>query len=509
MWSSSYAPGSAPQQPGTFYGAQPPPPPQQQQQQYGAPVPGPPAQYGAPPPANGQAVYSQGQPAYAGYQPAQPHYGAPVPGQPAPYGAPPPANGQAAYPQGQPAYTGYQPAQPQPYQQYPPEQPILASMVSSNALGTKKLSINYYQDSRLPASAQQPQAPQYYQQQPQTPQYYQQQSQAPPVQHPGYGPAAPKAPATGRRKAVLIGINYTGTRNQLKGCVNDVRFIKHLLQTRFGFKDEDFFILTDEDPKISGVRRAAPTRYNIIDALRWLIGGVTAGDSLFFHFSGHGSQVRDTNGDEEDGYDETILPVDFQRAGQIVDDELHAILVKPLPAGARLTALIDACHSGTGLDLPYVMDVDQYDPSAVAASGYGRGAQQRGGGNERGLIGAMIGAGLMASASYGAPPPNKRKKYQKKVPLAPACAGDAVLFSGCDDHQTSADTSGLSGGTSTGAMTYCFVEAIEHGSVSDWHQYTYGSLLSTMRSKLLKKGYKQRPQLSSGKPMSASTPFRI
>jgi hypothetical protein len=56
------------------------------------------------------------------------------------------------------------------------------------------------------------------------------------------------------------------------------------------------------------------------------------GDSLFFHFryriyehvdiSGHGDQVQDRNGDEDDGYDETILPVDYSRAGQIVDDVL-------------------------------------------------------------------------------------------------------------------------------------------------------------------------------------------
>lgn len=51
---------------------------------------------------------------------------------------------------------------------------------------------------------------------------------------------------------------------------------------------------------------------------------------------------------------ETILPVDFQAAGQMEDDELHMIMVRPLPVGCRLTALFDSCHSGTALDLPYV-----------------------------------------------------------------------------------------------------------------------------------------------------------
>lgn len=51
--------------------------------------------------------------------------------------------------------------------------------------------------------------------------------------------------------------------------------------------------------------------------------------------------------------DETICPSDFKSAGQIVDDELNERLVKPLMPGVTLHALMDCCHSGTALDLPY------------------------------------------------------------------------------------------------------------------------------------------------------------
>ena len=51
---------------------------------------------------------------------------------------------------------------------------------------------------------------------------------------------------------------------------------------------------------------------------------------------------------------ETIMPVDFQQSGHITDDDIHDILVKPLPAGVRLTAIFDSCHSQTVMDLPYV-----------------------------------------------------------------------------------------------------------------------------------------------------------
>ncbi|GLT39890.1 hypothetical protein SLA2020_140570 [Shorea laevis] len=55
--------------------------------------------------------------------------------------------------------------------------------------------------------------------------------------------------------------------------------------------------------------------------------------------------------------------------------------------------------------------------------------------------------------------------------------GEVISFSGCDDNQASADTSALSGVTSTGAMTYSFIQAIERG-----HGGTYGSMLNAMRS---------------------------
>jgi hypothetical protein len=83
-------------------------------------------------------------------------------------------------------------------------------------------------------------------------------------------------------------------------------------------------------------------------ALQWLMTDLRFGDSLFFHFSGHGSQQRDPTGMEEDGKDETILPVDFQRAGQITDTELHRVMAAPLPEGVVLHAVFDCCHRFVG-----------------------------------------------------------------------------------------------------------------------------------------------------------------
>ncbi|KAG1723922.1 peptidase C14, caspase domain-containing protein [Suillus paluster] len=156
--------------------------------------------------------------------------------------------------------------------------------------------------------------------------------------------------SSGTKKALLIGINYKGQRHELRGCNNDIRHILPWLINQWGYHPWDIVQLTDEG------YGPLPTRRNILDEMHRLVFNARAGDSLFFHFSGHGSQIRDLDGDEVDGYDEVIFPVDFQESGVISDDEIHEIMVKPLVAGSRLTALFDSCHSGTVLDLPYLYD---------------------------------------------------------------------------------------------------------------------------------------------------------
>jgi hypothetical protein len=79
-----------------------------------------------------------------------------------------------------------------------------------------------------------------------------------------------------------------------------------------------------------------------------------------FHFSGHGDQEPDDDGDEKDGEDETITPLDWQQSGDIRDDEINDIIVRPLVHGVRLHAIIDACRSGTVLDLPNLCQIKKY-----------------------------------------------------------------------------------------------------------------------------------------------------
>ena len=83
------------------------------------------------------------------------------------------------------------------------------------------------------------------------------------------------------KKALLIGINYTGTQNELYGCINDVNCIKERI-CKQGFTENNINIITDLTSKKA-------TRANILTEFKNLLVNSKAGDFLFFTYSGHGS----------------------------------------------------------------------------------------------------------------------------------------------------------------------------------------------------------------------------
>jgi hypothetical protein len=87
---------------------------------------------------------------------------------------------------------------------------------------------------------------------------------------------------TGKRKALLIGINYFGQRGQLRGCINDVKNMSAFLHENFGYQRDDMVILTDDQQN----PMSQPTKQNILRAMHWLVKDACPDDSLFFHYSG-------------------------------------------------------------------------------------------------------------------------------------------------------------------------------------------------------------------------------
>ncbi|KAI7818186.1 peptidase C14 [Gamsiella multidivaricata] len=289
---------------------------------------------------------------------------------------------------------------------------------------------------------------------------------------------------TGDRRAVLIGINYTGKANPLNGCINDTAVMKKFLNT-VGFQDEHIRVLTDDQVGTEWM----PTKENIIRNLKWLIRDAKKNDSYFLHYSGHGGQVVDIDGDETDGMDNCIFPLDHAENGVIIDDELHNLLVKALPPGVRLTVVFDCCHSGSALDLPFI----------YAGTGYVLGS------NALADLGYKLVKGNFDENTLKTLQENwkelqlEEKEFKRQTELKAANA-DVIMFSGCKDDQTSADVSITRGGksSSNGAMTYAFTKCIRENPVQ-----SYQEMLNNIRE-LLKEKYKQKPQLSSCREMKMS-----
>ncbi|KAF8264266.1 caspase domain-containing protein [Lactarius quietus] len=134
-----------------------------------------------------------------------------------------------------------------------------------------------------------------------------------------------------RHKALLIG------NRQLKGPVNVAKGVKEALIELFDYKEEDIYLMTDEEENIDTARW--PSEANIMKALSDLVRNASPRDAFVFFYAGHsGQQPVTTDPNEVDGLDKYIVTRDFK----IILDN-----------GARLTAILDSCHSGTLLDLDH------------------------------------------------------------------------------------------------------------------------------------------------------------
>ncbi|RYC55073.1 hypothetical protein CHU98_g11135 [Xylaria longipes] len=290
---------------------------------------------------------------------------------------------------------------------------------------------------------------------------------------------------SGRRKALLVGINYFGQRGQLRGCINDVRNMSSYLAEHFGYKREDMVILTDDQQN----PMSQPTKQNLLRAMHWLVKDARPNDSLFFHYSGHGGQTKDLDGDEEDGYDEVIYPVDFRQVGHITDDEMHRIMVRPLQGGVRLTAIFDSCHSGTALDLPYIYSTQGILKEPNLAKEAGQGLLGVISSYSQGDLGGVANniMGFFKKASGG-------EDAHNRAMATKTSAADVIMLSGSKDDQTSADATIAS--QATGAMSWAFITALKKKP-----QQSYVQLLNSIRDELATR-YTQKPQLSCSHPLS-------
>ena len=262
-------------------------------------------------------------------------------------------------------------------------------------------------------------------------------------------PPPPPPPPPALTRVLLVGINYVGTPYELAGCVNDVTDMNALLKQLYP-TCKDYLVLTDTSP-------VKPTRANILAGINWLVRDLKPGQNVYFHFSGHGGLIRDTNGDEVSGFDSCLYPCNNGALETITDDELRTLLAARIPAGSKAFVVLDCCHSGTAVDLRYMWQA----PSATSL-GY-----------------------------------TENQKYA-------ALPGNVVFLSGCMDAQTAADTADTKG-RPCGALTMALRETWKAYGVDIKMKY----LLWDVRKYLRDRRYSQIPQLSTGSKIDPNQLFNI
>lgn len=276
----------------------------------------------------------------------------------------------------------------------------------------------------------------------------------------------------GHKRALIVGINYKDTGSDLKGCINDANNMYSLVTDHYGFTDVK--LLLEQDA----------TTANIKDNLRWLVSGCRPGDTLLFHYSGHGSQIPDTSDpdNEPDSLDEIICPIDLDWKEKVITDDYLKWVFDTVPAGVNLMVFLDSCHSGGSLDQD-----NQYQPPVNTKD--------------------VVAPTPVRSVDRYLPPPPDVQALIDELKLRPAprlvqsrdVNQTGVLISGCQSSQTSADA--LINLQYQGAATHSLILTLEDAK----YNTTYTKLVEGMNQFMVKNGYTQRPELNgSAAQFSAS-----
>lgn len=248
------------------------------------------------------------------------------------------------------------------------------------------------------------------------------------------------------RYALCIGINdYPGTDSDLSGCLNDANDWAAELGQR-GF---DVRLLLDGQATLAAMTAG----------IQALIDKAVAGDTVVITYSGHGTWVPDSSGDEPDGRDEGLCPHDIGRAGPLLDDEIRR-LFGARKAGARIVLISDSCHSGS-VTRGREDDLDADAPRARFMP-------------------------LEAWMPRGELPVASTRPAKRVVGLARA--GSDLLLAGCQDTEYSWDTRFR--GRANGAFTYYALKTLREVKPA-----TYEAWFKAIREYLPSSRLPQSPQI--------------
>jgi hypothetical protein len=270
------------------------------------------------------------------------------------------------------------------------------------------------------------------------------------------------AARTPKALSVHLGLNavsaahYQGWSGELTACEFDARDMAAIAKAA-GMK-----------PTVLLTKSA--TRARALAAVRSACKSLQSGDLLFLTYSGHGGQIPDVTGEEDDKLDETWCLYD----GQLIDDEMYAELSK-FAAGVRILVLSDSCHSGTvlrampppGTATPAARS--KMMPPAVGIRVY----------REHKAFYDRLQQDLVKKSGKSSTPDPDTALAQvavsnRRIAIANACKASVILISGCQDNQTSMD------GDHNGAFTEQLLRVWNHGKYQGTYARFYAAIKANM-----------------------------
>ena len=253
------------------------------------------------------------------------------------------------------------------------------------------------------------------------------------------------------KHALIIGISDYGNAKKdpnkwsnISGA-NDVALLSPL------FKQQGYKVTTLTD--------AQATYSGITSALKKVVKQSQKGDIVYLHFSMHGQPFEDLNGDEADGWDEALIPVDaqmyyakgkYEGKNHLLDDELEKYISQirsKIGTNGQLYVVLDACHSGTA---------SRGDDEHI------RGVRE----------------GFTRSGKYYTPDRTKETNEYFKVPTSKG-QSPVTIVEACRSYQLNKEVRDTDTNVWYGSLSYYIAKAMEEhkiGSSNDWIDYVKTSM---------------------------------
>lgn len=304
-------------------------------------------------------------------------------------------------------------------------------------------------------------------------------------------------------KAILCGINSYKSISSLNGCINDLQDIQRLLIDNYSFAETNIRIYTNEQV----------VKETLENGFDWLATDTGPGDRVLFHFSGHGSFTTSKSPDKDVDELLCLYNMDWKDEGSFVRDTDLGALTRRVNSGARLTVILDSCHSGTGTRAftpnmrGLAKSVSPKSPLVIVADSARRIGQQRNISDTEKLArgideGSATTLAQLRSdetppvfARFVAPPANIQSAISAKASLRVRSIGQTTranvnhqLLAAAGEKQTAADA--FIDGQYRGAFSFHLCATVRQEPSK-----SFGDIMKVATQRIKQQGFSQDPQI--------------